>query len=129
MDLKITFPGGKKVDADFGAFHVHTDQPVASGGDGSAPAPFDLFLASLGTCAGLYVLGFCRARSIPTEGLELHEVADFDPETHRLVRVGIEIRVPPEFPDKYLGAVRAVAEKCAVKRALFDPPELVVTTA
>ena len=55
--FKITFPGNKKVDAEFNGFTIKTDQPVNQGGVGSAPTPFETFLASLGTCAGIYVLG------------------------------------------------------------------------
>ncbi|MDA8242639.1 MAG: osmotically inducible protein OsmC, partial [Elusimicrobia bacterium] len=57
-EMEITFPGGKKVNALWHGFEIATDQPKSSGGDNSAPAPFDLFLASLGTCAGIFVLGF-----------------------------------------------------------------------
>ncbi|MCK5331318.1 MAG: osmotically inducible protein OsmC, partial [Candidatus Marinimicrobia bacterium] len=62
MDMKITFPGGKKINAEYNGQIIKTDQAVASGGNGSAPEPFDLFLASIGTCAGIYVLGFCQQR-------------------------------------------------------------------
>ena len=71
MEILVTFPGGMRVDAQAGAHLIRTDQPASAGGDASAPAPFDLFLASLATCAGYYVLAFCRARGIPTDGLAL----------------------------------------------------------
>ena len=58
MELLIDFPGGSRVDAHFGGFTVASDQPPAA----SAPTPFALFLSSIGTCAGIYVLGFCRQR-------------------------------------------------------------------
>ena len=67
MEMEITFPGGARVDANFGGMTVKTDQPVQGGGQGSAPTPFATFLASIGTCAGIYVLGFCQQRGIPTE--------------------------------------------------------------
>ncbi len=68
MEMIIDFPGGAKVDAHFGNFTVKTDQPMSGGGDGSAPSPFDIFLSSIGTCAGIYVLGFagsatCRPKA------------------------------------------------------------------
>ncbi len=128
MEMTITFPGGKRVDAQFDGFVVPTDQKPIAGGAGSAPEPFSLFLASIGTCAGIYALGFCQARGISTEGLRLVEHAEFDPATHRLARVSVEIQVPPTFPAKYLSAVRNAAENCAVKRAIFNPPEFVVET-
>lgn len=128
MEMTITFPGGKRVDAAFNGHVVRTDQSPAGGGDGSAPEPFAHFLASIGTCAGIYVLGFCQARGIPTEGMRLVQRIDFDPVKHRLSRVGIEIELPESFPERYRDAVRRAADLCAVKRAILDPPALEVTT-
>lgn len=126
MSIRVSFPRGRRVDADFGDHVIHTDQSPANGGDGSAPEPFQLFLASLATCAGIYVLRFCQARGIPTEGLELVQHDTFDPKTHLLVRVEIEIVLPPGFPEKYRDAVIAAAEYCKVKQTLASPPEIVV---
>jgi len=67
----IDFPGGARVDAHFGNFVIPTDQPRSGGGEGSAPTPFVTFLSTIGTCAGIYVLGFCRQRGLPTEGIRL----------------------------------------------------------
>jgi ribosomal protein S12 methylthiotransferase accessory factor len=127
MSIRVTFPGGKRVDADLGAHVVSTDQSHEHGGDGTAPEPFELFLASLATCAGLYVLGFCRARSIPTEGIELLQHHHFEEATHRLERVELEILLPHVFPEKYRVAVERAAAGCKVKKALSSPPELTVT--
>ena len=129
MDITVRFPGGKKVDAIVGDHVIHTDQPVAAGGEGSAPEPFTLFLASLATCAGIYVLGFCKARGIPTEGVGLVQHSESDPETHMLTSVTIEVQLPASFPDKYVEAVRRAAELCKVKKTLAAPPELHVRTA
>jgi ribosomal protein S12 methylthiotransferase accessory factor len=128
MDIRVTFPGGKRVDAAVGALTIHTDQPVAQGGDGSAPAPFDLFLASLATCAGLYVVGFCQARGIPTEDLQLVQRTTSDPQTGRLRHVEIEVVVPSTFPAHYRDAVARAAAACKVKKTLADPPTFAVTT-
>ena len=127
MELTVYFPGKKKVDVAMGNFVVHTDQSVPHGGDGTAPEPFALFLASLGACAGVYVLGFCQARGIPTEGVKLEQKAEFD-EKGTLAKVSIDVIVPASFPQKYLAAVQAVAEKCAVKRAFETRPPIVVKT-
>lgn len=127
MDMHITFPGGKRVNAEFGNFVVETDQAPRAGGEGAAPEPFTTFLASLGTCAGIYVLGFCQARNIPTEGLELVQHTEYDREARRLSRIQIDIRVPAGFPEKYLEAVKRAADQCAVKKVIFDPPEFVIT--
>jgi putative redox protein len=126
MDIRISFPGGKRVDAQIGDSVIHTDQSPLNGGDGSAPEPFQLFLASLATCAGIYVLGFCQARGISTEGIAITQDHDFDRETHRLTRVSIRISVPNDFPAKYVPALERVAAKCAVKRAIQEPPEFVI---
>ena len=126
MHMDIRFPGGKQVDAHFEGFTVRTDQKPKAGGAGSAPEPFSLFLASFGACAGIYVLGFCQARGIPTEGVTVSEDAEFDPESHRLLRIKLDIQVPPSFPAKYLPALQHAADHCAVKRAILNPPEFVI---
>jgi putative redox protein len=123
MAMTITFPGGKRVDATWGKFTVHTDQHPSVGGEGTAPEPYSIFLASIGTCAGIYVLGFCQSRGIPTEGLRLIQNHEFDPRTHRLTKVRLDIEVPPGFPERYLPALRLAADQCAVKRTLLDPPQ------
>lgn len=130
MEMKITFPGGEKVNAEFDSRVVETDQPAQAGGEGSAPTPFDYFLASLGTCAGIYVLSFCRSRQIATEGLELTQRMEFDTAQDgkkRLARIAIEIQLPPGFPEKYRNAIVKAAELCTVKKVISDPPDFVIT--
>ncbi len=122
----MLFPGGKRVDAVVGTHVIRTDQPVSAGGEDSAPAPFDLFLASLGTCAGLYVLAFCQARGISTEGLELVQRHSVDPATKLLDAVTIELRLPPGFPERYHDAVARAAEGCKVKKTLAHAPAISV---
>jgi putative redox protein len=129
MDMQITFPGGARVDARFGDHVVRTDQPPQGGGEGSAPTPFATFLASLATCAGIYVLGFCRQRGLPTEGIELIQRSHTNHETGMVERVEIEIRLPADFPEKYRPALVRAAEKCAVKKHLEHPPVFEVATA
>ena len=126
MDMRITFPGGKRVDAEFKGQKIRTDQPVAEGGEGSAPEPYSLFLASLGTCAGIYVLGFCQSRGIPTDGIELIQKHHVDTEMHTIDEITIEIVVPKDFPEKYYDTLVRVANKCAVKRSIIDPPEMII---
>ena len=79
MEMKITFPGNLKVDAAYKGFTVETDQPMSGGGDGSAPAPFDLFLASLGTCAGIFMLAFMKQRGIDPAGSGITMTTEADP--------------------------------------------------
>jgi len=126
MEMKITFPGNKKVAAEFNGFTVLTDQPKEAGGDGSAPAPFDLFLASIGTCAGLFVLSFCRKRDIPTEGIELTETAERSDADHRVTKIVLEVFLPESFPEKYVDSVVASANLCTVKKHLLAPPAIEV---
>jgi ribosomal protein S12 methylthiotransferase accessory factor len=127
-ELVVTLPGGKKVDAHLGAHVVRTDQPVSNGGDDTAPSPFSLFLAAIGTCAGIYVAGFCQKRSLPTEGIRLVQRSHLDPETGALARVEIDIEVPPGFPEKYYEALVRVADQCAVKKAIQAQPVFDVKT-
>lgn len=123
MDIRVSFPGGKRVDAALGRHVVRTDQPVAGGGEDAAPAPFDLFLASLATCAGIYVLGFCQARGISTEGVSLVQHHEHD-ESGKLTRVDLEVVLPAGFPEKYRAAVVHAAANCKVKKLLAAPPEV-----
>jgi ribosomal protein S12 methylthiotransferase accessory factor len=128
MEITVSFPGGKRVDAQVGGFTIRTDQPAFSGGEGSAPEPFTLFLASLATCAGIYVVGFCRARDIPTKDIRLIERTESDPKTGRLLRVSLEVQVPVDFPAEYRDAVARAAAACKVKKTLADPPTFDVVT-
>jgi putative redox protein len=131
MEIKITFPGGKRVNAEMGGVIIPTDQSVEDGGEGSAPSPFAYFLASLGTCAGIYVLSFCQQRDIATEGMSLSQRMEFDVDgsgKRRLSRVTLDIMLPPGFPEKYRNAVVKTAELCTVKKVISDPPEFVITT-
>jgi putative redox protein len=128
MELIIDFAGGAKVDAHFSGFTVKTDQPPTGGGEGSAPSPFELFLSSIGTCAGIYVLGFCRQRGLPTEGLRIIERVHHDRATGMVDNIELEIQAPPDFPEKYLASLIRSAELCAVKKHLEHPPKFDVTT-
>lgn len=126
MQMNVTFPGGARVDAAFRGFEVHTDQPEKAGGESSAPAPFDLFLASLATCAGYYALRFCQSRDLDTDGLALDLQTERDPETKRLAKIRLDLQLPPGFPEKYRPAIVRAMDQCAVKKALEDPPSFEV---
>jgi putative redox protein len=128
LPVEILFSGGVAVEARFDSFSVRTDQPVAQGGQGSAPAPFDLFLVSLGTCAGLYALRFCQERQLPTKGLKLTLQTERDAERRRLDKVRLAVVLPDGFPEKYRRAIIRAINLCSVKRAILDPPEFEVTT-
>jgi putative redox protein len=125
MELIIDFPGGSRVDAHFGRFIVKTDQPPAA----SAPSPFDVFLSSIGTCAGIYVLEFCRQRGLSTEGMQVVERVSRNAVSGLVDKIQLEILLPPNFPEKYRKAVISSAQLCAVKKHLEHPPTFEITTA
>jgi ribosomal protein S12 methylthiotransferase accessory factor len=112
-----------RVDALHEGFWIRTDQPVAAGGGGAAPSPFDLFLASIGTCVGFYVLRFCQERNLDADGLALSVTPERDAAGKHVRRIRIEIVLPPAFPERYREAILRAADQCAVKRHLVDPPQ------
>jgi putative redox protein len=120
--MEITFDGGKVVTAHTSGHIIRTDQPVINGGENKAPAPFDLFLASIGTCAGIYVKSFCDNRKIPTDNIKIIQKTDFSKETGLPVNITIDIQLPPEFPEKYKASVINCAELCKVKKSIANPP-------
>jgi ribosomal protein S12 methylthiotransferase accessory factor len=124
MEMIVDFPGGARVDAHFGPFTVQTDQPPAA----TAPTPFATFLASIGTCAGIYVLGFCQQRNLPTDGIRIVQRMTSDPQSGMVSQIDLEIQVPPTFPEKYLPSLIRSADLCAVKKHLEKPPAFAVTT-
>ncbi len=128
MEMVIDFPGGAQVDAHFGPYEVKTDQPPMGGGEGSAPTPFAIFLSSIGTCAGIYVLGFCKKRGLPLDGIRIVQRVHTDPISRMVGTIDLEIQVPPEFPEKYYDSLVRSAELCAVKKHLENPPEFEVFT-
>ena len=128
-EILVNFPGGARVDAHFDGFTVQTDQPIQAGGEDSAPSPFSLFLASLATCAGIYVLGFCRQRNLPTEGIQILQRMEKDPVSGMVTRVDLDIQVPASFPEKYRPSLVRSAELCAVKKHIENPPQFNITTS
>ena len=124
MEILVDFPGGSRVDAHFSNFAVQTDQPPQA----SAPTPFDLFLSSIATCAGIYVLGFCQQRGLSTEGIQIVQRTHSDPLTHMIDEIDIKILIPPTFPEKYRDSLIRSAELCKVKKHLEKPPKFKVTT-
>jgi ribosomal protein S12 methylthiotransferase accessory factor len=125
MDMLIDFPGGLKVDAHFRGHTVTTDQPPAD----SAPMPFELFLASIGTCAGIYILGFCRQRNLPVEDIRIVQRSHANPADGMVDHIELEIQVPPGFPEQYLSALVRSADLCKVKKTLERPPSFDIKTA
>ena len=129
MVMEIYFEGSKKVNARYNGNIIRTDQPVEAGGEGSAPAPFDLFLASIGTCAGIYVKAFCDQRGINSDEIRITQDMEYDFSKRLISRVKLDIHLPAGFPEKYKDAVINAANLCAVKKHLVHAPELEVTSA
>ncbi len=127
-EMKITLGDNQKVDAHYKGFLIRTDQPQGAGGDGTEPSPFDLFLASIGTCAGFYVKSFCRQRNIPEENIELIQRMHMDNQSRMITKVEIEIILPDDFPPQYKPPLIKAAEACSVKKHIANAPEFVVNT-
>jgi putative redox protein len=126
MEMIISLEDGKKVNAFYKEMVIKTDQPVRSGGEASAPEPFTLFLASIGTCAGIYVKSFCDQRGIPTDNIKLVQTMTYNQEKKMIGKIRIDIQLPAGFPEKYKEAVIKAADLCAVKKHLAEPPEITV---
>jgi len=124
--IEVTFPGNLRVEASYKGFRVMTDQPVYSGGEGSAPSPFDLFLISIATCAGYYFLAFCKERKISIEGAKVTMSMEKDPEKKMIGRLLIDLFLPAGFPEKYKEAVKRAVDSCTIKLHIFNPPEFIV---
>jgi len=127
--MEITFDGGKVITAHHHGHSIRTDQPVGNGGTDSAPSPFDLYMASIGTCAGIYVKSFCDNRKIPADDIKMILTTQFNKETGLPVNIKIDIRIPPEFPEKYRNSLINAAELCNVKKSIASPPVFEIFTS
>ncbi len=127
-EMIISFAGGKKVNADYRGFTIETDQSTRNGGEGTAPEPFSLFLASIGTCAGIYVYSFCQERNLPTDNIRIVQTHQRREDGSGIGKISIEIEVPDDFPEKYRETLVKVADLCAVKKHIQNPPVFEVMT-
>lgn len=126
-EIVMSFPGGRKVLAKVGNHQILTDQPERSGGDDAGPSPYDLFLASIGACAGFYALAFFQKRELATDRLQV--VARPRSEDGTLVDVEVQITVPEDFPEKYRSPLLRSIEACSVKKAIQAQPTIRVEFA
>lgn len=127
--IEVGFPGGQRVDARVGEFTIATDQTPEHGGKGSAPQPYDLFLASIVTCAGIYALKFCQTRKITTDGLSLAlewQGNQADPASAQAL---LRLTLPEGFPERYRDGIVRAMELCAVKRTIQVPPRFLTEIA
>jgi ribosomal protein S12 methylthiotransferase accessory factor len=128
MNMEVYFDGNKKVNANLNGTIIKTDQPLQAGGEGTAPSPFELFLASIGTCAGIFIKSFCDQRGLDSENIKIIQKLDFNRATHMIDKIDLEIQLPADFPEKYKDAVIKSANLCAVKKHLMQPPAFDVYT-
>ncbi|MEM0492860.1 MAG: OsmC family protein [Candidatus Thermoplasmatota archaeon] len=126
--IEIYFPGGKRVYASYKGYTIHTDQPVTNGGEGTAIDPFSLFLISIGTCTGYYILSFCQKRNIPTDNIKIKLEQKINPQDNTVETINIKIDLPDRFPDNYIKALINAAESCKVKKHLEKPPRINIET-
>jgi len=127
--MEITFEGGKVVTAHTHGHTIKTDQPLDNGGGNTAPAPYDLFLASIGTCAGIYVKSFCDNRNIPADGIRIIQSYEWNKETGLPVSITLDIKLPADFPEKYKASLIHVADLCKVKKTILNPPKFEIITS
>ena len=128
MKFDLTFPGGLAVDANIAGFTIRTDQREMHGGGGTAPEPFNLFLASVATCMGFYAVRFCQQRDIDTTGLHMEMETERNPDTKMIGTIRVRTELPDGFPPKYVQAIERSMDQCAVKNHMFDPPTFVMDT-
>ncbi len=116
--MEAVFPHGKRVDVQIGQFDIPTDQSKANGGESSAPEPFDLFLASIVACAGIYAKSFCDVRKLNTEGMKLTQELKRNADTRVIEEISLKLHVPADFPEKYERPVLKAMNSCSVKKQL-----------
>lgn len=128
MEINVSLDGNKCVSAQVGNHVIKTDQPVRHGGEDSAPAPFELFMASVGCCAGFFVQEYCASKGVSTEGISitLKKQRNTEGEFTGFITC---INIPDSLPQKYHSILKNVAKQCSVKKVIMDRPEFVVETA
>jgi ribosomal protein S12 methylthiotransferase accessory factor len=129
MELQVTLEGDKRVSTRVGDHLIMTDQPTKSGGADSAPAPFDLFMASIATCAGFYVQSYCQNKGIDCSGITLSLTTRQDDARKKIKAFIITIRIPDDLPDHLHKTLCKVAEQCAVTKTIVGQPEFIVQSA
>ncbi|MCA0975063.1 OsmC domain/YcaO domain-containing protein [Halomonas denitrificans] len=128
MEIKVNFLDNLRLEAKFDDFTVVTDQPIRYKGDGSAPSPFDYFLASSALCAAYFVKVYCVARDIPTENIRLSQNNIVDPENRYNQIFKIQVELPEDLSDKDRQGILRSIERCTVKKVVQTGPEFQIET-
>ena len=128
MEIKVNFLDNLRLEAKFDDFTVTTDQPIRYKGDGSAPSPFDYFLASSALCAAYFVKVYCKARDISTENIRLSQNNIVDPDNRYNQIFQIHVELPDDMSDKDREGILRSIDRCTVKKVVQTGPEFVIET-
>ncbi|KEF32644.1 Putative cytoplasmic protein [Marinobacter nitratireducens] len=128
MEINVNFLDNLRLEAKFDDFTVITDQPIRYKGDGSAPSPFDYFLASSALCAAYFVRVYCLARDIPTENIRLSQNNIVDPENRYNQIFRIQVELPEDISDKDRQGILRSIERCTVKKVVQTGPQFEIET-
>ena len=126
MEIKVNFLDKLRLEAKFDDFTVIADQPIRYKGDGSAPGPFDYFLASSALCAAYFVKLYCNTRNIPTENIRLSQNNIVDPENRYKQIFKIQVELPADISDKDRQGILRSIERCTVKKVVQEGPDFVI---
>lgn len=128
MEIKVNFLDNLRLEAKFDDFTVVTDQPIRYKGDGSAPSPFDYFLASSALCAAYFVRVYCLARNIPTDNIRLSQNNIVDPENRYNQIFKIQVELPEDLPEKDRQGILRSIDRCTVKKVVQTGPNFEIET-
>ena len=123
MEINVSFLDNLRLEASFDDFKITTDQPIRYKGDGTAPSPFDYFLASSALCAAYFVKVYCKARDIPTEDIKVSQNNIIDPENRYNQIFKIDVELPESLSEKHRKGILAAMERCTVKKVIQTTPE------
>ncbi|MGA4608650.1 OsmC domain/YcaO domain-containing protein [Pseudoalteromonas maricaloris] len=126
MEIKVNYLDNLRIDAKFDDFSVIADQPIRYKGDGSAPSPFDYFLASSALCAAYFVKVYCNARDIPTDGIRVAQNNIVDPENRYNQIFKIQVELPESISEKDRQGILRSIDRCTVKKVIQTGPEFQV---
>lgn len=126
MEIKVNYLDNLRQEAKFDDFTVIADQPIRYKGDGSAPGPFDYFLASSALCAAYFVKVYCAARDIPTDNIRLSQNNIVDPENRYKQTFKIQIELPADISEKDRQGILRSIDRCTVKKVIQTGPEFII---
>ncbi|MFW7381931.1 MAG: OsmC domain/YcaO domain-containing protein [Oligoflexus sp.] len=126
MEINVRFLENLRLEAKFDDFTITTDQPIRYKGDGSAPSPFDYFLASSALCAAYFVKVYCLARDIPTDDIRISQNNTIDPENRYNQTFSIKVELPQDLPERHRQGILQAMDRCTVKKVIQTGPEFAI---